>query len=112
VSKILILISLILTIITFSFNQPALAADLATGAKLFQANCAPCHSGGLNVVNASKTLQKQDLEKYKMFSKAAIKKQITVGKNAMPAFGNRLTESNIEALANYVLSQAKKGWKA
>jgi cytochrome c6 len=112
VRKVLVLIILSLAMIAFSFNQSALAGDLATGAKLFQANCAPCHSGGLNVVNASKTLQKQDLEKYKMFSKAAIKKQITYGKNAMPTFGNRLTEANIEDLATYVLAQAKKGWKS
>ena len=45
-----------------------------------------------------------------MRSLAAIKNQVTNGKNAMPAFGGRLKDDEIEAVANYVLSQAEKGW--
>lgn len=37
---------------------PALAADLGNGAKVFSANCASCHMGGKNIINASKTLKK------------------------------------------------------
>jgi cytochrome c6 len=32
------------------------------------------------------------------------------GKNAMPAFRNRLSEAQVEDVAAYVLEQAQKGW--
>lgn len=92
------------------FNRPAFAADLSNGAKVFSANCAACHVGGGNLVNAAKTLKKADLEKYEMASLDAIKAQITQGKNAMPAFGGRLNADQIEDVAAYVLSQAESGW--
>ncbi|OKH20968.1 cytochrome C6 [Hydrococcus rivularis NIES-593] len=101
---------LVLALFTLTFTRPALAGDLAKGAKLFSANCAACHAGGKNVVNAAKTLQKGDLEKYSMNSLEAIKTQIAKGKNAMPAFAGRLSEQEIDDVANYVLSQAEKGW--
>jgi len=45
-----------------------------------------------------------------MKSVDAITYQVTNGKNAMPAFGGRLSDSDIEDVANYVLSQSDKGW--
>ncbi|WP_390903764.1 cytochrome c6 PetJ [Trichothermofontia sichuanensis] len=93
-----------------SVTTPAIAADLANGAKVFSANCAACHAGGLNVVNATKTLQKADLDKYGMASMEAIQTQVTKGKAAMPAFLGRLTPEQIEDVAAYVLAQAEKGW--
>jgi cytochrome c6 len=59
---------------------------------------------------ANKTLKKEALEKYNMDSKEAIVYQVTNGKRAMPAFRGRLKSSQIEAVAEYVLSQAEKGW--
>lgn len=94
----------------FAFSSPAWAGDLANGGKIFSANCAACHAGGKNVVNAAKTLQKGDLDKYSMSSLEAIKTQVTKGKNAMPAFGGRLSEEQIDDVASYVLAQAEKGW--
>ena len=88
----------------------AMAAPNPEGAKLFSQNCAACHAGGRNLVNAMKTLKKEALVKYDMYSKGAIAYQVTNGKNAMPAFGNRLSSEKIEHLANYVLAQADKGW--
>jgi cytochrome c6 len=108
--RFLSLILLVLALFALTFTRPALAGDLANGAKLFSANCAACHAGGKNVVNAAKTLQKGDLEKYSMNSLEAIKTQITKGKNAMPAFAGRLSEQEIDDVANYVLGQAEKGW--
>jgi len=90
--------------------SPALASDLANGAKVFSSNCAACHIGGGNLVNATKTLKQADLEKYEMASLTAIKTQIANGKMAMPAFKGRLTEEQIEDVATYVLEQAKNGW--
>ncbi len=72
---------------------PAYAdADLATGAKVFSANCAACHAGGINLVNAEKTLKKEALEKFGM------------------NFKGRLTDEQIASVAAYVLDQAEKGW--
>jgi cytochrome c6 len=88
----------------------AMAASHEEAAKLFKQNCAACHAGGGNLVNAQKTLKKDALEKYDMYSKEAIVYQVVNGKNAMPAFGNRLSTEQIESLAEYVLAQADKGW--
>jgi cytochrome c6 len=110
VMKRLIAIALLLiTSITFLFSRPALA-DVDSGAKIFGANCAACHMGGKNMVNAQKTLQKADLEKYSMTSIDAIKTQVTNGKAAMPSFKGRLTDEQIADVASYVLDQAEKGW--
>ncbi|MGB3492746.1 MAG: c-type cytochrome [Elainellaceae cyanobacterium] len=98
------------TLALFVLIPSALAADLSQGAKIFSANCAACHMGGGNLVNASKTLKKSDLEKYDMASLEAIKYQVTNGKAAMPTFKGRLDESQIENVAAYVLDQAEKGW--
>lgn len=89
---------------------PSQAANLANGAKIFNANCSACHMGGNNVVIASKTLRKEALEKYGMNSLEAITRQVRKGKNAMPAFADRLTEAQIEDVSSYVLGQAAKGW--
>ena len=92
-----------------AFSAPAFADD-ASGAKLFNANCAQCHAGGNNLVMPKKTLKKAALAEYGMNSIAAITTQVTKGKNAMPAFGGRLSAAQIEDLATYVLSQSEKGW--
>lgn len=89
---------------------PALAGDIASGAKVFGSNCAACHIGGGNLVNPAKTLSKADLEANVMASLEAIKTQVTNGKGAMPSFAGRLSEADIENVASYVLDQAEKGW--
>jgi cytochrome c6 len=101
---------LALALTMFAFSRPALATDIASGAKVFGANCAACHMNGGNLVNATKTLRKDVLEKYEMASIEAIKTQVTNGKNAMPAFRSRLNAQQIEDVAAYVLDQAGKGW--
>jgi cytochrome c6 len=109
--KIISVLLLSVTIFTFSFSGSALAADAAKGAVVFSANCASCHAGGRNLVNAAKTLNKGALEKYGMYSAEAIIAQVTKGKGAMPAFGKKLKAEQIENVAAYVLEQADKGWK-
>ena len=99
-----------LTTTIFTFTAPALAGDAASGAKIFSVNCAACHAGGNNVVNGAKTLKKEALDKYEMNSLEAIVYQVSNGKNAMPAFKDRLTDAQIDDVATYVLSQADKGW--
>jgi len=91
--------------------QPAFAeANLALGAKVFSANCAACHMNGGNVVAAPKTLKQDALKQNGMDSAAAIIAQVTNGKGAMPSFKARLSDEQIQAVADYVLSQAAKGW--
>ena len=108
--KLLALAFAIISVINFGFASPALAGDAANGSKIFSANCTACHMGGNNVVNGAKTLKQDALKQYDMYSLDAIKNQVTNGKNAMPAFGSKLSEAQIEDVATYVLSQAESGW--
>jgi len=88
------------------------AADLEAGESVFTGNCAACHRGGRNVIVPEKTLQKAALEEYLTggFNEAAVIKQVTNGKNAMPAFGGRLSDDDIANVAAYVISTAAAGW--
>lgn len=108
--KLLALVLAIMTVVSFGFANPAWAGDATNGGKVFGANCAACHMGGNNVINAAKTLKQDALKQYDMYSMDAIKTQVINGKNAMPAFGGKLTEAQIEDVATYVLSQAEGGW--
>lgn len=108
--KLVTVLLLTIAVLTFAFNLPALAGDAVTGSKIFSANCAPCHLGGRNVIMTNKNLKKEGLEKYAMNSLDAITNQVKKGKNAMPAFGGRLSDQQIEDVATYVLQQAQKGW--
>nr|YP_009313627.1 Cytochrome c553 [Helminthocladia australis]SCW21881.1 Cytochrome c553 [Helminthocladia australis] len=102
--------TLIIGTIIFSISQQAIAADIAAGEQIFNANCAACHAGGNNAIITEKTLKKDVLETYSMNSVDAITTQVTNGKGAMPAFGGRLEAEDIDNVANYVLSQAEQGW--
>jgi cytochrome c6 len=95
----------------FLVSTVSVAADIENGERIFSANCSACHAGGNNVIIPEKTLKKEALEANGMNSVDAITYQVTNGKNAMPAFGGRLDDSDIEDVANYVLSQSEKGWE-
>ena len=43
------------------------------------------------------------------FNEAAVSKQVTNGKGAMPAFGGRLSDDDIANVAAYVISTSKAG---
>ncbi|MEL6779181.1 MAG: c-type cytochrome [Cyanobacteria bacterium J06597_16] len=96
----------LIALVTFTFAAPA----LADGAQIFSANCAACHIGGGNAVNAAKTLSKADLEQYEMNDVSKIITQVTNGKNAMPSFQGRLTDDEIATVAQYVLDTSEAGW--
>lgn len=99
---------LISTFLIQSSCSPILAADINNGQTIFTANCAGCHAGGKNVIDASKTLDIDALERNNMNSADSIITQVTNGKVSMPAFGTRLSEEDIEDVASFVLSQATK----
>ena len=91
-------------------SRPVLAADLENGEAIFNGNCTACHAGGNNSVNAEKKIKKPELEKYLTggYNVAAIKTQVTNGKNSMPAFGDKLGPDDIDDVANWVFNQADK----
>ena len=45
------------------------------------------------------------------FNEAAVVKQVTNGKGAMPAFGGRLGDEDIANVAAYVIATSKAGWE-
>ena len=96
------------TAMSFFNPAPALAADIGAGQQVFEGNCAACHAGGQNVIQNEKTLQKDALVEYLAggFKEASIVTQVTNGKNAMPAFGSKLSEDDIRNVAAYVYDQA------
>ena len=96
----------------FSFANSTMAADAEKGKEIFSKNCTTCHSGGKNVMAASKSLSKEDLETNKMNSAAAIIELVTNGKPPMPAFGKpgTINAADIENVAAYVLKKADAGW--
>lgn len=100
----------VLATLLLNIEKSVSAADLAAGEQVFSANCAACHANGNNAIMPEKTLKKDALEENSMNSVVAITTQVTNGKNAMPAFGGRLADEDIENVANYVLSQSEKGW--
>jgi cytochrome c6 len=102
---------LALSLSLFNFSQPARAADIEAGAKLFKANCIGCHLNGNNTVQKEKTLKIDALKANDKYSLEAIVAQVKNGKNAMPAFGKKLKANEIENVASYVLAQADKNWK-
>nr|YP_009732209.1 cytochrome c553 [Gracilaria spinulosa]QHS70783.1 cytochrome c553 [Gracilaria spinulosa] len=95
----------------FTYNvQPTVAADLDAGEQIFSANCSACHAGGNNAIMPDKTLKSDVLANNNMNSITAITQQVKNGKNAMPAFGGRLADEDIENVANYVLNKSENGW--
>lgn len=92
---------------------PSLAFDaeqLADGKVVFNGNCAACHSGGGNTVITERTLKKPAIEQYLDggYNVEAIKYQVINGKGAMPAWGDRLDDDDIDAVVAYVYDQATK----
>merc|ERR1719287_428532 len=93
-------------------GAPAFAGDVDAGEQVFNANCAACHAGGQNVIMPEKTLEKEALEQYLSGGRneKAVITQVTNGKNAMPAFGGRLSDEDIANVASYVISTSEAGW--
>ena len=95
-------------------HQPAAVAD--TGAVIFETKCAACHANGGNVLNPQKTLDAKALEKFKYNEQAAVVQLLKNGKGQMPKYQgaippiSRLSDEDIEAVAQYVLDTSARGW--
>lgn len=94
-----------------NFVTSAMALSLENGEKVFINNCSVCHIGGNNIIIPEKNLKKEALESNGMNTISAISYQVLNGKNGMPAFGGRLTEKEIEEVANYVLEKSFKNFQ-
>jgi len=102
------------SIFNLFFNSSLLLTNstiLEKGERVFKQNCIVCHAGGNNLIIPEKNLKKETLEANGMNTKNAISYQVLNGKNGMPAFGGRLKEAEIEAVAIYVLEQSVKNFK-
>ncbi|MGF1490761.1 MAG: c-type cytochrome [Prochloraceae cyanobacterium] len=97
--------------IALVYNTPVLAADLAEGAKIFQAQCAGCHPNGGNIIRRGKNLKLRALKRNKVDSIESIADLVTNGKNNMSAYGDRLSQIEIENVSNYVLKMAENNWR-
>ncbi len=96
-----------------SIPQPVWADDLTASAQpaaLFEVHCAGCHLNGGNIIRRGKNLKLKALTQNKVDTVGAIATLITNGKNNMSAYRDKLSTSEIQALAKYVLAQAQNGW--
>lgn len=75
-------------------------------------NCVACHIHGHNLIIPEKNLRYEALQTYGMYSAEAIMRQIRYGKNVMPAFGDQFSTEQLQAIAVYVMEQARQGWDA
>jgi cytochrome c6 len=89
----------------------AIAVETNPGAEIFQVHCAGCHINGGNIIRRGKTLKQKALKKYGVDSPEAIAALVTNGKNNMPAFQERLSVAQIEAVSAYVLEAAVQDWR-
>lgn len=109
--RLFILFCLVLLFSLHTILAEELEIDIDAGQQIFSQNCSACHMGGNNLVVKEKTLKIDVLKNNGMDSVKAITNQVTNGNiNGMPAFGGRLSEEDIQNVANYVLNQANTGW--
>ncbi|MBD1913001.1 MULTISPECIES: c-type cytochrome [unclassified Leptolyngbya] len=86
-------------------------SNLPDAAPLFETHCAGCHINGGNIIRRGKNLKQKTLERNGYDTAEAIAQLVTHGKGNMPAYADRMTPDEIQAVANYVLEQAAQNWK-
>lgn len=109
-----LIIALLLTatfLLSPLFTAAVAAAELDSGAQVFEAQCIGCHINGGNIVRRGKTLKLKALQRNGMDSIEAITAIVTNGKGNMSAYKDRLTEQQIQDVAAYVLDRAEKNWR-
>lgn len=65
------------------------------------------------MIMPERTLEKDSLSQFLAggVSEKSIASQVTNGKNAMPAFGGRLSDDDINDVAAYVIATSESGWE-
>jgi len=99
-----------LSSVLFAVSASLVLTTTAQANEIFAKNCASCHAGGKNIMNAEKDLSQASLEKNGVATLDAIKNLVSNGKAPMPGFSSSLSEAQIAEVSQYVLDQAKKGW--
>ena len=96
--------------IATTMPNAANASDLKNGEKLFNANCAACHTQtkGINLLEPDKPLFASEIKANLPggLSEQSIVDLIRVGKGKAPAFGGKLTEKELHDVAGYVYDMA------
>ena len=106
----LLLIGSLMMSLWLSFPATAWAND-TSAAELFEVHCAGCHPNGANIIRRGKNLKQRALRRNGYESAAAIATLITNGKGLMSAYGDQLSQEEINSLADYVLEQAAVNWQ-
>lgn len=119
--KFFVFIIIIITSISFNlFYTPRAIAQITLTeinknipepSKLFEINCAGCHLNGGNIIRRRKNLKLKALQNNGYDTIESITTIISNGKNNMSAYGDRLSNQQINDLAKYVLNQAENNWK-
>ena len=76
---------------------------IATGAKIYDVNCAPCH--GEKLANPGITF---DLKRLKAGERPRFENSVLNGKNQMPPWRGVLKEAEIEAIWFYIRANANE----
>jgi mono/diheme cytochrome c family protein len=111
-NKGLAIAALLLIILSYGFAEmakkkpypvKATPSDVSdTGAAVYEANCAMCHGGnGKKGLNNAKDLSVSTLDK------ASIIEIVKNGKGTMPGYKDALSEKEVDAVADYVLTLKK-----
>jgi cytochrome c6 len=96
----LLILAILLMIGSFSGASVWASDQLPPASTLFEVHCAGCHPQGGNIIRRGKNLKQKALQANHL------------GKGNMTAFGDRLPQQDIDAIAAYVLSQAAAEWKS
>lgn len=108
----LFFVSVLSLLLIFGVSVSVRAADLMTGAAVFEVHCAGCHVNGGNIIRRGKNLKQPALQKNGYATVEAIAQIVANGKANMSAYKDRLTAEEIESVAAYVLDRAAAGWKS
>lgn len=97
--------------LTLLCQPTALAADLSSGERVFELQCAGCHPNGSNIIRRGKNLKQKALQRNGVDTPEAIANLVRNGKNNMSAFKDRLSDAEITDVSAYVLERAAADWK-
>ena len=79
------------------------ASEAEEGKQIYHAFCVPCH--GPNMVKARGPVA--DLRKFPLDQRERFVRSVAEGKKSMPAWGDRFSETDLEALWTYVKTRGK-----
>ncbi len=84
-------------LLIFAFSLPLSADEALTAKGLFKQKCSLCHAVDKKRLGPAIKSMSDD--------KSLLRETIINGKNAMPAYGGTLEDSDITALVNYLLAK-------